>query len=66
MSNKAQIFYHDIGDYLSREQKLEIVKKFHSVANMQWTEITPNQHGDWIAQRNDAFSSFIPLAPEKK
>jgi predicted helicase len=66
MSNKAQIFYQDIGDYLSREQKLEIVKKFHSVAAMQWTELTPNQHGDWITQRNDAFSAFIPLEPEKK
>jgi predicted helicase len=64
--SKAQIFYHDIGDYLSREQKLEIVRQFRSVANIQWTELTPNEHGDWIAQRNDAFGNFIPLEPEKK
>jgi len=63
---KAKIYYHDIGDYLSREEKLAIVKKNHSIANMQWQTLTPNEHGDWLNQRNDAFSSFIPLEPEKK
>ena len=24
-------------------------------------ELKPNKHGDWISQRNDAFSSFIPI-----
>ncbi|MDR1594426.1 MAG: hypothetical protein LBS43_08100 [Prevotellaceae bacterium] len=63
---KAKIFYHDIGDYLSREQKLKIVKDFGSIANMPLDELHPNEHGDWLNQRNDIFSSFIPLAPEKK
>jgi len=63
---KAKIFYHDIGDYLSREEKLAIIKKNRSVANMQWQTLTPNEHGDWLNPRNDLFSEFIPLAPEKK
>jgi predicted helicase len=65
---KANIFYYDIGDYLSREEKLSIISNFRSVDNpaMQWKQITPNEHGDWLNQRNDVFSSFIPLAPEKK
>lgn len=62
----ATIHYHDIGDYLSREEKLAIIKKFHSVENMEWQELKPNSHGDWLNQRNDAFTNFIPLAPEKK
>jgi len=33
---KAKILYHDIGDYLSREEKLAIIKKNRSIANMQW------------------------------
>jgi hypothetical protein len=33
---------------------------------MQWTELAPSEHGDWISQHNDAFSSFISLEPEKK
>jgi len=65
MSN-AKIYYHDIGDYLSREEKLKIIKKNRTVANMQWQTLTPNQHGDWLNQRNNLFSSFIPLEPEKK
>lgn len=62
----ATIHYHDIGDYLSREEKLAIVQKFGSVGKMEWQKLKPNQHGDWLNQRNDAFESFIPLAPEKK
>lgn len=62
----ATIHYHDIGDYLSREEKLAIIQKFGSVGTMEWQTLKPNQYGDWLNQRNDAFESFIPLAPEKK
>ncbi len=66
--SKTKIYYHDIGDYLSREEKLAIVKKFGSIANpdMQWKTLQPNEHGDWISQRNDVFNTFIPIEPEKK
>lgn len=62
-ANKAQIYYHKIGDYLSQEDKLSIVRKFSSVANenMNWQKLQPNEHGDWISQRNDVFETFIPL-----
>lgn len=62
----ATIHYHDIGDYLSREEKLSIIKRLGSVENIEWRTLKPNSHGDWVNQRNDAFESFIPLAPEKK
>jgi len=67
-NKKATIHYHDIGDYLSREEKLKIITGLGSVGNprMSWKTIHPNKHGDWINHRNDAFESFIPLAPEKK
>ena len=32
MNDQATIYYHDIGDYLTREQKLARVKAFGSVA----------------------------------
>lgn len=65
---KAKIYYHDIGDYLTREDKLRIVRNFDSIANplMQWREITPNEHGDWINHRNEMFKLFTPIEPEKK
>ena len=62
-TGKALIQYHDIGDYLTREQKLEIVKQKASVLNpsFDWQRITPDEHGDWLNQRNDVFASFVPL-----
>lgn len=67
-NQKAKIYYHDIGDYLSREDKLRIVKTFGSIANpaMDWKVLEPNEHGDWINHRNEAFNSFIFLEPDKK
>jgi predicted helicase len=67
-TEKAAIFYHDIGDYLNREKKLEIIKTFVSVSSsdMKWVTLTPNEHGDWINLRNDVFSTLIPLEPDNK
>lgn len=60
---KATIYYHDIGDYLNRNEKLQIIQDFSSVLNekMEWRKIKPNQHGDWINKRNDAFENYIPI-----
>ena len=60
---KAKIYYHDIGDYLTREDKLRIVKNFGDISNplMKWTEIAPNEHGDWISHRNEMFKLFTIL-----
>lgn len=62
-TGKALIQYHDIGDYLSREEKLAIIAEKRSILNpaMHWTHIHPNAQGDWLNQRNDIFGSFIPL-----
>jgi len=67
-NRKATIHYHDIGDYLSREEKLIIVKKFATVNNeaLKWKTLSPNEHGDWLSQRNDVFGTFIPIDTEKK
>ncbi|OYU82561.1 MAG: helicase [Flavobacterium sp. BFFFF2] len=65
---KAAIYYHDIGDYLSREEKLNIVKKFGSIGNqdMNWQTLTPNEHGDWVSMRSGVFDTFTPINPDKK
>ena len=61
--SKAKIYYYDIGDYLSREEKLAIIQQFGSVENMesQWQILQPNEHGDWLNLRDDAFGEFIPI-----
>ena len=65
---KATIYYHDIGNYLTREQKLKMVKDFRSISSqkLDWQVITPNEKADWINQRDGVFDSLIPLAPDKK
>jgi predicted helicase len=67
-TDKATIYYHDIGDYLSQSEKLKIIKDFGSVSNekMNWTILEPNEHGDWISQRNDMFSNYIQIGTKEK
>jgi len=67
-NSSAAILYHDIGDYFSREEKLNTIAKYGSVDNkkMFWQKLLPNDHGDWLNHRNDIFETFIPLATENK
>lgn len=64
----ARIYYHDIGDYLSREEKLRIIRNMGDISNplMQWASITPDQHGDWFNKRSEQFKLFTPIEPDKK
>ena len=62
----AEIYYYDIGDYLSREQKLNRISQFKSMENLPFTRITSNEHGDWISKRNDRFETWIPIEADKK
>lgn len=58
------LHYRDIGDYLSAEEKLDIVNK-SSVETLEWREIVPNQWGDWLNQRSADFETW-PVIGEKK
>ena len=62
-SGACQIRYHDIGDYLDRKQKLDTIKGFGSIRNMEdrFRPIIPNLHHDWINQRNETFLNYLPL-----
>jgi predicted helicase len=65
----CEIFYHDIGNYKSREEKLAIIKGFQSINGLhrekQWKRIQPNDSHDWINQRDPAFESFVSLGDKK-
>lgn len=67
-TEKATILYHDIGDYLDREKKLKIIKGFKTFANPQLSLINlqPNEHGDWLNERNNLYEVFIPLGEKDK
>jgi predicted helicase len=59
----GKIFYRDIGDYLTREEKLRIVRDSRSFSGIDWEPIVPNSEGDWIKQRSEEFEAFVPVAP---
>jgi len=63
--HKGQILFHDIGDYLSREEKLNIVAEFTSIkgieAKGEWEKIVPDSFGDWLNQRDQKFDTYISM-----
>ncbi|GHQ84646.1 hypothetical protein VN1237_08360 [Helicobacter pylori] len=61
----SAIHYYDIGDYLKREDKLNRLAHFLDLDAIPFETITPNNKGDWINQRDDAFDKLIPLKRDK-
>ena len=58
----CRIHYRDIGDYLSREQKLETLKEAGAISGIsEWQTIKPDEHYDWIGHRSDVFAQFYPM-----
>lgn len=64
---KANIQYYDIGEYLTRKEKIKKITelKTFSNPNLKLKKIEPNEHGDWLSFRNDMFTNYFPIAPEK-
>lgn len=61
----CRLHYRDIGDYLTREQKLDIIDHT-SLATADWQQISLNTHGDWINQRNDEFTTWMPIGAKNR
>lgn len=65
----GQIYFYDIGDYLTREQKLTKITALASINGITalnaWQPITPDQHNDWLSQRDDSFNDYISLGDKK-
>ncbi|WRE31086.1 DEAD/DEAH box helicase [Helicobacter pylori] len=59
------IFYYEVEDYLEREEKLHKLAQFENLDFVPFKEITPNDKGDWINQREDGFEKLIPLKRDK-
>lgn len=57
-SDNHEIHYHDIGDYLSREEKLNIIRESQSIMGLDWKTITPDKNNDWINQRDENYEKY--------
>ena len=64
-SNKHELLYWDIGDYLSRKEKLSIIKKNGSIGKMDWGVLKPDQYNDWINLRDPNYQNYPCIAGEK-
>ena len=64
-SDYGKIYFHAVGDYLTREEKLAALKWDRSIAYTPMNVIVPDAHGDWFNQRDDSFSHFMRLDGKK-
>ena len=63
---ECQIHYKDIGDYLSRDEKLRIIEESGAIAGISdWQRIAPDNHNDWLEQRDPAYQAYIPLGSKE-
>lgn len=60
-SNNHKIFYHDIGDYLSREKKLKIIKDYSSIRKIKWDSVQSDKNNDWINQRDENYQKYFSI-----
>lgn len=67
---KGQIYFYDIGDYLTKEDKLEKISELKSLQGITeiggWKSITPDEHGDWLNHRDNSFQKFYSLNEKNK
>ena len=65
-SIKGQIRYFNIGDGLSKNEKIDKLSTLESIDGIaEFDVIVPNEKYDWINQRNSDFSSLIKLGDKK-
>uniref|UniRef100_UPI0035D0B1E2 type ISP restriction/modification enzyme n=1 Tax=unclassified Bartonella TaxID=2645622 RepID=UPI0035D0B1E2 len=67
---RRKIYFRDIGDYLTRQEKLAIIESLGSIngitrSKQGWQIITSDKHGDWLSQRDDNFKTFLALGVKK-
>lgn len=66
----GKILWHDVGDYLTQQQKLDIVSNFQSIKGISesngWSEIQPDKYGDWVNQRDDSYYQHIVIGDKTK
>jgi predicted helicase len=66
----SRIRMYDIGDYLTKDEKLAAVSSLKDISGISagglWQNITPDAHGDWFGHRDDEFQNFIQIGDKSK
>ena len=61
-SDNHELHYYDIGDYLSRKEKLAIISELGDVSQLDWQEIIPDENNDWLNQRDPNYQKYASLS----
>lgn len=64
-SDANKLYYHDIGDYLSRKEKLQILVNSNNIDGLDWEQITPDENKDWINQRDPNYQNYSSIVGEQ-
>lgn len=64
-SDSHDIHYHDIGDYLSQKDKLNIISDFGDISAIDWQSIEPDDNNDWLNQRDPNYQKYAVMAGEQ-
>lgn len=64
-SDQHDIHYHDIGDYLSQKDKLNIISDFGDISAIDWQSIEPDDNNDWLNQRDPNYQKYAVMAGEQ-
>lgn len=68
-SREKEILYFNVGDNLSKKEKLSFLSNKRSIASLMteglFLKIAPNKNYEWINQGREDFDSFLPLKKEQ-
>lgn len=64
-TKESKLHYFAVGDYWDRVKKLDFLAQKHDIKNIDFYNITPNDRGDWINQRNEHYYTLLPLKLDK-
>lgn len=64
-SDNHKLYYHDIGDYLSRKEKLQILENSNNINGLNWQKIIPDENQDWINQRDPNYQNYVSIVGEQ-
>ena len=59
---KGKIYFHEVDDYLTREEKLNIISDNETIKALPFQVINPDAHGDWFSFRDSSFDNYKCIA----
>lgn len=66
IKERGQIYFYEIGDKLSKEEKLKRLREWVSIDGIDdWQTIKTDQFGDWISLRDPHFDRYISLGNKR-